>query len=153
MINDWKLCGIYKFIVHTTTIFVLNIKIKYKNYVQNKNESKNYINIAHCKISTSSVSILTYIWTTFKQLTLPDSTSTTTCFLSLYWVFDIVHQINYFHFTKLRKSNIISSSLLQYFNQFYRNYGVKHCIPSISLPYVPKVFEFARGFYANFQFG
>ena len=26
MINDWKLCGIYKFIVHTTTIFVLNIK-------------------------------------------------------------------------------------------------------------------------------
>ena len=82
MINDWKLCGIYKFIVHTTTIFVLNIE-KYKNYVQNKNESKNYINIAHCKISTSSVSILTYIWTTFKQLTLPVSTSTTTCFLSL----------------------------------------------------------------------
>ena len=111
------------------------------------------LNIAHCKISTSSVSIPTYISTTFKQLTLPDSTSTTTCFLSLYWVFHIVHQINYFHFTKLRKSNIISSTLLQYFNQFYRTYGVKHCIPSIFLPFVPKVFEFARGFYANFQFG
>ena len=126
---------------------------KYKNYVQNKNESKNYINIAHCKISTSSVSIPAYIWTTFSyKLTLPDSTSTTTCFLSL---LGVRHRppINYFHFTKLRKSNIISSTLLQYFNQFYRTYGVKHCIPSISLPYVPKVFEFARGFYANFQFG